>query len=141
MPDLPRFALSIRQPWAWAILNAGKDVENRDWSTRFRGPVCIHASKGMTKGEYQSFVDTCFVARRAMKSADYVHIPDFDELPRGGIIGTAEITGCVETSASPWFFGRYGFTLANVQRVYFIPCNGALGFFRWAVKPEGADDA
>ena len=26
-------ALSIRQPWAWAILHAGKDIENRDWRT------------------------------------------------------------------------------------------------------------
>lgn len=24
-------ALSIRQPWAWLIINAGKDIENRDW--------------------------------------------------------------------------------------------------------------
>jgi hypothetical protein len=24
-------AISIKQPWAWAILNAGKDVENRSW--------------------------------------------------------------------------------------------------------------
>jgi hypothetical protein len=44
-------ALSIRQPWAWLILNAGKDIENRDWLTRFRGPFLIHASKGMTRAE------------------------------------------------------------------------------------------
>lgn len=31
-------AISIRQPWAWLILNAGKDIENRDWPTNFRGP-------------------------------------------------------------------------------------------------------
>lgn len=29
--DLPPLALSIRQPWAWAILCAGKDIENRSW--------------------------------------------------------------------------------------------------------------
>ena len=50
--DLPRKAISIRQPWAWAIVHAGKDIENRDWSTRYRGPVCIHAAKGMTKDEF-----------------------------------------------------------------------------------------
>lgn len=38
-------ALSIRQPWAWMILHAGKDIENREWPTRFRGRVLIHASK------------------------------------------------------------------------------------------------
>lgn len=31
--DLHQVALSIRQPWAWAILHAGKDIENRDWHT------------------------------------------------------------------------------------------------------------
>jgi hypothetical protein len=38
-------ALSIQQPWAWAIIHAGKRVENRTWSTRFRGPFFIHAGK------------------------------------------------------------------------------------------------
>ena len=38
-------ALSVRQPWAWAIIHAGKDVENRTWGTRYHGPLLIHASK------------------------------------------------------------------------------------------------
>lgn len=46
-------ALSIRQPWAWAIVNAGKRVENRTWETRYRGPILIHAAKGVTKREYE----------------------------------------------------------------------------------------
>lgn len=50
-------ALSIRQPWAWHILNSGKDIENRDWPTRFRGRVLIHASKGMTRAEYEDGQD------------------------------------------------------------------------------------
>lgn len=25
--------LTIRQPWAWAIVSGGKDVENRTWAT------------------------------------------------------------------------------------------------------------
>lgn len=24
-------AIGIRQPWAWLIFNAGKDIENRKW--------------------------------------------------------------------------------------------------------------
>ena len=38
-------ALSLRQPWPWAILTLGKDVENRTWKTNFRGRVMLHASK------------------------------------------------------------------------------------------------
>jgi len=40
-------ALSVRQPWAWLLLN-GKDIENRDWYTKYRGPLAIHASKGIS---------------------------------------------------------------------------------------------
>ena len=36
--------LSILQPWAWAIIHGGKDVENRTWRTAYRGPLLIHAS-------------------------------------------------------------------------------------------------
>ncbi len=36
-------ALSVRQPFAWAIVHGGKDVENRSWATSYRGPVLIHA--------------------------------------------------------------------------------------------------
>ncbi len=39
-------ALTIRQPWAWAIAVAGKDVENRSWQTSHRGLLAIHAGKG-----------------------------------------------------------------------------------------------
>src|SRR3990167_9411398 len=49
----PMKALSIRQPWAWLILHAGKDIENRGWPTSFRGRFLIHASKGMTRAEYE----------------------------------------------------------------------------------------
>lgn len=37
-------ALTIRQPWAWAIFTQGKDIENRDWTTRLRGRVAIDAA-------------------------------------------------------------------------------------------------
>ncbi|MFB4265356.1 ASCH domain-containing protein [Nonomuraea sp. GTA35] len=35
--------LSVRQPWAWAIAHGGKTIENRTWSTGYRGPLMIHA--------------------------------------------------------------------------------------------------
>jgi len=43
--ESPVYALSIRQPWAWLIVNGWKDIENREWSTRFRGRLLIHAGK------------------------------------------------------------------------------------------------
>src|SRR5664280_3664302 len=34
--------LSVQQPWAWAIVEGHKRVENRTWTTPYRGPVLIH---------------------------------------------------------------------------------------------------
>lgn len=40
-------ALSLRQPWAFAVLHLGKRIENRtSWrSCKYRGPIWIHAAK------------------------------------------------------------------------------------------------
>jgi hypothetical protein len=36
-------ALTVKNPWAWAIINGGKDVENRSRPTKHRGQLYIHA--------------------------------------------------------------------------------------------------
>lgn len=137
---LPEYALSVRQPWAWAIIHAGKDIENRSWTPRlamlraaldFRGRVCIHASKGMTRDEYEEAEYTIATAAR-------VRTPSPHELERGGIIGTVEVVDVVRKSHSPWFFGTVGLVLANPQPVDFIPVTGALGYFKWQRNPEGS---
>ncbi len=46
-------AITVRPVWARAIIYAGKNIENRSWLTHFRGPVAIHASKNMTRSEYE----------------------------------------------------------------------------------------
>jgi hypothetical protein len=40
-------AITVRQPWAWAIVHGGKDVENRtrNIAGAYRGPVAIHAGQ------------------------------------------------------------------------------------------------
>jgi hypothetical protein len=38
-------ALSVCQPWAWAIVHDIKMVENRWRRTNYRGPLVIHASR------------------------------------------------------------------------------------------------
>lgn len=39
--------LTVRQPWAWAIIHGGKDVENRvrNIAGSYRGPVAIHVAR------------------------------------------------------------------------------------------------
>jgi hypothetical protein len=118
-------ALSVRQPWAWLICNAGKDIENREWPTNFRGRVLIHAGKTMTKADYEAC--TLFIAD--MRST--WRLPAYDVLKKecGGIVGVATITECVNESASPWFCGPWGFQLRDAEPLPFQPFKGALGFF------------
>ena len=121
-------ALSIRQPWASLILLAGKDIENRTWETRVRGPILIHAAKGMTKREYieaRSFASfaTCILAPVRLDVLELAH------LPRGGIIGSVNLVDCVYQSDSPWFQGPYGFALRDPKPLPFVPVKGQLGFF------------
>lgn len=102
-------ALSIRQPWCHHILHDGKDVENRTWPTRYRGWFLIHAGKAWDDGPP----------------------PDrLKDVPRGGIVGMARIVDCVTDMDSRWFFGPHGFVLRDARPLPFIPCKGALGFFR-----------
>ncbi|SOC46250.1 hypothetical protein SAMN05892877_12173 [Rhizobium subbaraonis] len=99
-------ALSIKQPYPHHIFHDGKDVENRDWSTRGRGWFIVHA--GISKSELDD---------------DQMH------LPRGGVVGMARIVDCVTEMESRWFFGRYGFVLRDAFPLPLIPCRGQLGFF------------
>jgi len=120
-------AISIRQPWAWAILHAGKDIENRDWPTRFRSTVAVHAAKGMTGEEWASAVH--YICDRTLLT---VHsLPDALRNPvRSAIVGLVDIVDCVTRSDSPWFQGEYGFVLANPRPLKTpIPCRGALNFW------------
>ncbi len=42
--------LSIRQPWAWLVVSGTKDVENRTWTTQYRGWLLIHAGQHTATG-------------------------------------------------------------------------------------------
>lgn len=120
-------AISIRQPWAWLIFNAGKDIENRTWSTTVRGRVLVHAAKGMTKDEWSSALyaahDVCGVPQSKILECP------LHQVERGGIVGSVELVDCVSASSSPWFGGPWGFVLRDPRRLPFTPYKGALGWF------------
>ena len=117
-------ALSIRQPWAWLIVNGYKDLENRDWRIWYKGKVLIHAAKTCTRREYGEAVA---FAQPLLPPG--VSIPPLELLPRGGIVGMVEIVDCVHQSSSPWFVGPYAAVLAHPKTLELIPLMGQLGFF------------
>jgi len=133
-------ALSIRAPWWWFILHCGKDIENRDWPTKFRGTIYLHASKWWNAREARDDFDCALSIYEAVQNVTLIADLDEPELPSitlrrlresgGCLVGTVDIVDCVTQSASPWFFGDYGFVLRNpVAFEKPIPCKGALGFF------------
>lgn len=131
--------LSIRNPWPWYILEpGGKDVENRTWSTTYRGTVLVHASKGWSLDEWHSAA--LFASRFDRELVS--RCPEPRELPAGAVVGVVELVrviapGSVRNvlNASDWYTGDYGLVLANPRRLPEpIPWRGALGLWR---VPDG----
>ena len=97
--------LSIRQPYAWAIISGIKNVENRDWSTNIRGRIYIHAGSNKTELKW---------GMENLKKHRVKPLPDEDELIFGALIGSVEIVDCLERSRSQWHApGKWGFVLAK----------------------------
>nr|BDD47008.1 hypothetical protein 3 [Balneolaceae bacterium] len=114
--------LSIRQPWAWLIVNGYKDIENRNWkyAPSYRGQILIHASKTFD-----------------FDGAKWVE-DEFPEIPlpitaepfqKGGFVGLCRLNDVVEQDDSEWFFGPLGFKLRMQKPIEFIPFKGQLGLF------------
>lgn len=126
-------ALSIQQPWAWAIIHAGKDVENRTWSTNVRGRFLVHAGRKFD-WEGARWLD----ARQHIFNFP-VPIRDLiarGEFLHGGIIGSIELVDCVQRYHSPWFYGPHGFVLRDPEPRPFRAFPGRLGFFDIPIQPE-----
>lgn len=121
-------ALSVRAPWWWWILQGVKPVENRSRPTKVRGTVLVHASSW-----WRTF-DALADMHQFSPLAERAGCPKIEMplvRPLGGhIVGQVDIVDCVTSMDSPWFFGPYGYVLANpVAFSHPIPCKGMLGFF------------
>lgn len=102
-------AITLKQPWAWAVIYAGKDIENR---TRAISPcdLVIHAGKGWDE-EGEELILEITGRSRLPKIA-----------MRGGfIIGRVSVTGATfgsgrGRSKSPWAFrGTWNWHLENPE--------------------------
>lgn len=88
-------ALTICQPWAWAVLHGPRDgvawkrFENRSWSSDYTGPLVIHAGKSdgwMLRG-------MAFLEEQGCR-------PLRSELAFGAILGVVDMVDCVRPSAA-----------------------------------------
>ncbi|MEM8593112.1 MAG: hypothetical protein AAGF13_11355 [Pseudomonadota bacterium] len=133
MCDLPPLALSVRQPWAWAIVAGFKKIENRSAGAIASGGmdrrrIAIHASAGLKEDEFR------WGHWRLDRHG--VRCPHPTELARGAIIGAVDVVDIVSESDSEWFGGQMGLVLENALACEPIPCPGALGYFEWRALGE-----
>ncbi len=162
-------AITLTQPWAWSILSAGKRIENRSRSDgrmpdicRHRGPLLLHAAKGMRVADY---IAACaFMVKHGLARAK--DSPSIDEalpvipprlqdvgdemLPRGVIVGRCRAVGHMSPAHGTlpcsnsdivlteddlrWWMGGYALILADVEPTKWVPCRGMLGL--WTPKPD-----
>src|SRR2546421_11293269 len=80
-------ALSLRQPWAWLVVNGYKDIENRSWRTNHRGPLLIHAGSS----DRELTIDL----KNHIKDKYGVALPETVET--GGIVGVVGVVYCVKS--------------------------------------------
>lgn len=117
-------ALTIRQPWAWAITHGSKRVENRTWRASHRGLLAIHAAARIDQGALDDMR-----VRAAVRT--YGREPDY---VTGAVIAVATLTG-VHTSCQPecslWAaHGQHHWELADVRPLTApVPCKGRLGLW------------
>ena len=122
-------AITIRQPWAYAVIRLGKRVENRGkpdpWRKAIGQRVWIHA--GTWKGnaaltEMRDEVQAMAVlARRAGVAPPPLRMVDMDF---GGIVGSCQVTGVWRVDActnDPWACGPWCILLADVRPTPFTP--------------------
>lgn len=120
--NLPNVALSLRQPWAHAVIYGGKPLENRlKWkNSHFRGPFLIHAAKGMTRDEWQDAKNFSLTRRCAWVPPNPWRIDSETGKPmvleRGGIVGIAHVVGVVDPNGPCVRLGEPQYTEAQRAR-------------------------
>jgi len=125
-------ALSMMQPYAWLFANGYLTIDDRTWSTLYRGVLAIHASKGF-HDRYYAF----------LKARTTIPLPEPLEFEHGGVVGYANLTQCIEPTApigtrmtqldlkrshfgAP---GHYGFLLEGAEPTTFVKVRGNRGLF------------
>lgn len=134
-------ALSIIQPWASLIVAGIKRYETRKWYTPYRGPMLIHASTRISPALKQMCVLEPFNEFLAKIGKN------FDDLPRGAIIGRVTIIACHATSElknisydeiclGDYTCGHWAWELTNAKTSKPFVLSGRLGLFEIKEPPQ-----
>lgn len=127
------YAITIKQPWLWAILRVGKKIENRTWKppdSVIGQRIALHASKEFDPGgaeaidrivgpAYEMPVSRACQTGAILAVATLVHVTQIEDLTK---------------PVPKWAVGPWCWALTNVLELREpIPTKGALGL--WKVSP------
>ena len=123
-------AISLWQPWASAIALGHKRVETRHWTTKYRGPLLIHAAKRWGRDQREFASVEMALGRLPAR------------IPLGALVATARLVDVrpseevkLTVSAIERLYGnyepdRFGWLLEDIVALPEpIPFKGTQGFF------------
>ncbi|CAI8877395.1 activating signal cointegrator 1 [Brevibacillus sp. IT-7CA2] len=143
-------AITIHQPWATLIVLGEKRFETRGWSTRYRGPIAIHAAKKVDKEICQ---------QEPFLSVLAAHGYTANTLPTGSVVATANLIGCHSVTATKpcraalagwgyvegnelafgWYdVGRYAWEMTDVKQIDPVSAKGQQGLWNWGGERDGS---
>lgn len=145
-------ALTLTQPWATLVAIGAKTVETRSWKTPYRGPLAIHAAKGLGPVGGAKGLMALSCQGRFAGALEEEPWP----LPLGAIVAVCSLVDVVTTDRAGAAFkllgldapervaqemafgdyspGRYAWLLDRVRATPTIVCKGALGL--WDLPPH-----
>src|SRR5947209_2557752 len=121
------YALSLKQPWAALLVHGRKSIEVRNWPTPRRGRILIHAAR---------------IPDPRPEAWAHITTPELKAAAElvGGIIGAADLTGCLayrmpeafaadqsrHLNAPAWFKPPvlYDFTFGAIEELAFPAAAG-----------------
>ena len=132
-------ALTVSQPFASMIADGEKRVENRIWSTNYRGPLAIHAGTGsqyLAPRQLGLYPMGCVVATcELIACVERIVVRRFQETPHAipdfrDLAWTEEdVTGLLDDkhTEGPWLW-----VLANVRKLSEpVSATGKRGLWEW----------
>lgn len=139
-------AITLYQPWATLVAIGAKKIETRNWATKYRGPLAIHAGKNPIyidrHGENYICEDHYFA--EVLIQAGILHLLDIypNIMPLGAIIATCELIECSRIDAwNPkpdmrgWQSGIYYWEYSEQEKAFGNYKPGRYMWFLANIKP------
>lgn len=154
-------AITLTQPWATLVAVGAKRYETRSWPTSYRGPLAIHAAKGLNPigGEVglRAFVQSS-PFWRALSGGKPLTPANLEAvaagLPRGAVVATCELGNVHRTEElfltaealargeeqfGDWSPGRFAWWLKDVEALPEpVLVGGQLGLWEWDGQVQAA---